>query len=110
MTCKSVLAADTIDVLDAHELDLASIVWTVANYVVADLKDLLPRTGEYKVKPVIVETVKTVNAKVLSSTPPPSSSGLSTFFAVSVGVIALALVVFALVKTFKKKQGQYSNI
>lgn len=39
--------ADTMTVLDAGDLDLCTIVWATASYVVASLDETLPRTGEY---------------------------------------------------------------
>ena len=43
--------ADSLNILDPDELDLCAIVWTVANYVVANLEDQLPREGAYPTKP-----------------------------------------------------------
>ena len=43
-------SADTLNIVDPDELDLCSIVWTVANYVVANLDDQLPRDGDYPTK------------------------------------------------------------
>ena len=83
--CKSLIPADTMDVMDPHEMDLASIVWTVATYLVADFNDLLPRSGEYPVKkssPILKTeefNVKNVNIDKTSSHVSSSSSSGSGF-------------------------------
>ena len=44
------VSADALNMIDPDELDLCSIVWTVASYVVANLEDQLPREGDYPTK------------------------------------------------------------
>ena len=112
-------SADRMDVLDTTELDLASVVWTVATYVVADLPDLLPRTGEYKVKDELVHPiVKNMNMDEFAIEEVPNtkqddqanSSSVGAYVGAVIGLMSVLIIIFAIVKTVARERHQYSYV
>ena len=39
------VSGDTMSMMDADQIDLCTITWTAATYVIANLQDMLPREG-----------------------------------------------------------------
>jgi carboxypeptidase Q len=98
-------ASDTVDRLDPAQLQLYSVVMAIWTMSIADLPELLPRSGPVPPAP---STPAPQTSSPQSPPPLASSSGFMTSastVATSIGIgVVLAAVIFAVVMQFSQKR------